>query len=226
MRDHSEPDVRWMYSRLKAHSRNVADISDCGMLFFLLVGDDEGSPKKFEAFIGDGIIDRSTQATITLEAESMERVSGWQLAESDAASGGSYLLYDGPNSFAKVTSHRIKATFEVETAGRYSVKWNMRQPDGVPGDQANDAWICFTDATQLARQETITGFHKFVGRSKDEFALNGQLDLEGDQPWMTVEFPKPGKYHLEIAGRSNGFQLDRVVLYKGIDFEQLKRNLQ
>lgn len=387
MRDHSDPDVQWLFSRVKAHKGGVADISDCGMLFFLLVGDDDGSPKKFETFIGDGILEHdstaevgkaatgpillnaladfqdisidgfapayrdparkslaidaskykdtfaaatarfpgaagtyditlealmeldgestyrlvidgkpvgssqnpttekdyqlhrhqfrsvdlkegsiiqvefnshsngkvpegdafafargrwrqlsivpaapalkdSGQALITIEAEAMERATGWQLAESDAASGGSYLFYNGPNSFARVTAHRIKATFNVEMAGRYSVKWNMRQPDGVPGDQANDAWICFKDATQLARQTTITGFHKFVGRSKNTFALNGQLDLEGDQPWMTVEFPKPGQYQLEIAGRSKGFQLDRVVLYRGIEFEELKRTLQ
>ena len=55
MRDHHDADVRWMYDRLKAHSGGVADISDCGMLFYLLCGDDDGSPLKFKAFIGDGI---------------------------------------------------------------------------------------------------------------------------------------------------------------------------
>ncbi|TWT50633.1 hypothetical protein Pla22_33760 [Rubripirellula amarantea] len=405
MRDHSQPDVRWMYSRLEAHSGNVADISDCGMLFYLLVGDDDGSPKKFEAFIGDGValvgqtdqgntngkvatapvslnalkdfdeitvdgfapayrdparkalaidaskhqgvyaaattrfpgdsgvydvtlealteldgestyrlvVDGNTvgtsqnpatekdyqphqhhfrsvelkkgstiqiefnsqsngkvpegdafafargrwrhlsfeptktfsqstvagspatkesafnspdQALIIIEAEDMERTTGWRLAKGEAASGGKYVVYEGNNSFARTTKHRIKATFKVEKAGSYSVKWSMRQPDDVPGDQANDAWLCFTDAKQLARQTQLTGFHKFVGRSKGSFGLNGQLDLEGDQPWMTVEFPKPGEYQLEIAGRSQGFQLDRVVLYQGIDFEDLSRTLQ
>ncbi|KLU02999.1 hypothetical protein RISK_004969 [Rhodopirellula islandica] len=55
MRDHSQEDIRWMYSRLKAHRGNVADISDCGMLFYLLVGDADGGPEKFREFIGDGI---------------------------------------------------------------------------------------------------------------------------------------------------------------------------
>ncbi|MCM2375251.1 hypothetical protein [Aporhodopirellula aestuarii] len=55
MRDHSEPDIRWMYSRIKSHSGNVADISDCGMLFYLLVGDEDGNPVKFRDFIGDRI---------------------------------------------------------------------------------------------------------------------------------------------------------------------------
>ncbi|MFD2255542.1 hypothetical protein ACFSSA_02540 [Luteolibacter algae] len=55
MRDHPNADVRWMYSRLKAHSGKVADISDCGMLFYLLLGDEDGSPEKFRKFIGEGI---------------------------------------------------------------------------------------------------------------------------------------------------------------------------
>lgn len=55
MRDHGDETVRWMYSRLEAHSGHVADISDCGLLYYLLWGDDNGSPAKFKRFIGKGI---------------------------------------------------------------------------------------------------------------------------------------------------------------------------
>lgn len=55
MRDHKDPNIRWMYTRLQAHSGGHADISDCGMFYYLLVGDDNGSPEKFKTFIGDGI---------------------------------------------------------------------------------------------------------------------------------------------------------------------------
>ncbi|QDV22575.1 hypothetical protein Q31a_08610 [Aureliella helgolandensis] len=55
MRDHPEPDIQWMYSRVIAHRGHVADISDCGMLFYLLVGDEDGSPTKFRDFIGKQI---------------------------------------------------------------------------------------------------------------------------------------------------------------------------
>lgn len=55
MRDHQDPNVKWMYSRMQAHKEDVADISDCGLLYYLLVGDDNGTPEKFKKFIGDGI---------------------------------------------------------------------------------------------------------------------------------------------------------------------------
>ncbi|YCM44419.1 hypothetical protein V2O64_00105 [Verrucomicrobiaceae bacterium 227] len=61
MRDHADPDVRWIYSRLKAHSGNVADISDCGMLFYLLTGDDDGTPQKFKTFLGKGVNTAATE---------------------------------------------------------------------------------------------------------------------------------------------------------------------
>ncbi len=56
MRDHKDPNIKWMYTRLLAHTGGVADISDCGMFYYLLLGDDSGSPKKFKNFIGDGIL--------------------------------------------------------------------------------------------------------------------------------------------------------------------------
>lgn len=56
MRDHRDPNVRWLYSRLQFHpSGRGADISDAGMVWYLLTGDEDGNLSKFEAFIGDGI---------------------------------------------------------------------------------------------------------------------------------------------------------------------------
>ena len=55
MRDHKDPSVRFIYERMLANAKNSADVSDAGMLYYLLVGDENGSPSKFKAFIGDGI---------------------------------------------------------------------------------------------------------------------------------------------------------------------------
>ena len=55
VRDHQDPNIKWMYTRMQAHKEGVADISDCGLLYYLLVGDDNGNPEKFKKFIGTGI---------------------------------------------------------------------------------------------------------------------------------------------------------------------------
>lgn len=55
MRDHPDPNIAWLYERIEVNAHGVADISDCGMLFFLLNGDDNGNPEKFRKFIGKGV---------------------------------------------------------------------------------------------------------------------------------------------------------------------------
>ena len=50
MRDHKNPNIRWMYTRVQIHTLGPADISDCGMLYYLLVDDDYGNPEKFSFF--------------------------------------------------------------------------------------------------------------------------------------------------------------------------------
>lgn len=56
MRDHSDPDIQWLYSRMQFHPQNKgADISDAGMVWYLLKGDENGNLSKFKSFIGNGI---------------------------------------------------------------------------------------------------------------------------------------------------------------------------
>ena len=55
LRDHSDPNMKWLYERMRAHAYGKADISDAGMVFWLLLGDEDGSPSKFKRFIGNGI---------------------------------------------------------------------------------------------------------------------------------------------------------------------------
>ncbi len=55
MRDHRDPNLNWLYGRMRAHSGGVADISDAGMVYWLLLGDEDGNPSKFKEFMGHGI---------------------------------------------------------------------------------------------------------------------------------------------------------------------------
>lgn len=57
MRDHQDPSVQWIYERMLVNAKNSADVSDAGMLYYLLLNDENGSPSKFKTFIGEGIND-------------------------------------------------------------------------------------------------------------------------------------------------------------------------
>ncbi|WP_222861326.1 hypothetical protein [Seonamhaeicola marinus] len=389
MRDHKDESLRWLYSRMQAHDTGKADISDVGMLYWLLTKDENGSPKKFKAFFGNGIpnsvqgiaktktldangkfhldatkdfpiikipgyakpyidphrtamaIDASKHQNVyaaskvrlnapkglyyitlttlneidgessyklfvdgkligevnnksshkdytpqkhsfrnvrlnatsdiqiafnshsngkvpegntfafsrgrwtklnfhcvekdipqkeegeivTIEGEKFDLHGHWKMVQDNIASGQKYITYFGPNNYQKVDSKEtIISQFEISSPGTYTVKWLMRQPLEAEGDKSNDAWINFPDATQIGRKP-LTGFHKFVGRSKERFKCNGQLDLHGDQPWMKVKFNKPGIYTLQLSGRSEFLEIDKVILYKDINFDKIVAKL-
>lgn len=386
MRDHKDESIRWLYSRAQAHETGKADISDVGMLFWLLTGEENGNPEKFKDFIGDGIpnaiqgihvkkdldenkkfvlqsaedfpivkipgfappyidkwrnvlaidavqykgvyaatkieleapkglyditlttlteidgessyrlringevigefqnpttdkdyqknghtfknipldvvsdiqlefsshsngkipeddafafsrgrwstlafhcvekaMEKETEGHfITIEGEHFDLHGNWKFANDEKASGGQYIQYFGPNRYQQVeTKETCISQFEVKVPGTYTVKWLMRQPTEAEGDKSNDAWINFPDAIQIGR-EPIKGFHKFVGRSKVDFGFNGQLDLHGDQPWMTVKFEKAGFYTLQLSGRSEFLEIDKIILFEGMGFEAAK----
>lgn len=55
MKEHDDSSVAWIYERMKKHPKGVADFSDAGMVYYLLTGDENGSPAKFKKLIGQGI---------------------------------------------------------------------------------------------------------------------------------------------------------------------------
>ncbi len=56
MLESKDPNIQWLYDTLDDHPNKVADISDAGMLFYLLTGDENGSPSKFKEFLGEEIV--------------------------------------------------------------------------------------------------------------------------------------------------------------------------
>ncbi|WP_299551158.1 hypothetical protein [Seonamhaeicola sp.] len=55
LKNHKNPDLAWIWKCMKKHKEFRADISDAGMVYYLLTGDEDGNPSKFKAFLGDGI---------------------------------------------------------------------------------------------------------------------------------------------------------------------------
>ncbi|MEM1063181.1 MAG: hypothetical protein AAGJ97_12715, partial [Planctomycetota bacterium] len=212
LRDHRDAGMRWLYERMLVNDKGVADISDAGMVYWLLVGDENGSPSKFKAFIGDGIdsgtlesadgANEKTERTdairpgtlVLVEAEDAELIGDWERIESEEASGGAYLRYAGKNRYRVADDrHTLSLKVPITVPGTYTVKWYMRQPVAAEGDKANDVWIDFPDAVQKAGGGEVRGFHKFYGRSKDDFGLNGVLDRHEGHSWLNVTFDEPGE---------------------------------
>ncbi|MFI3248563.1 MAG: hypothetical protein R3Y39_05480 [Rikenellaceae bacterium] len=56
MRDSKDPNIQWIYERMLPNAKGHADISDAGITYYLLVGDEDGSPSKLRDFFGDSIL--------------------------------------------------------------------------------------------------------------------------------------------------------------------------
>ena len=75
MRDHKDPSVAWIYERMLVNQKNSADISDAGMLYYLLLGDEDGSPAKFQAFIGTGINQATDITWVGIEDFKIQKIN-------------------------------------------------------------------------------------------------------------------------------------------------------
>lgn len=162
---------------------------------------------------------------ISIEGEHFDLHGAWAFKDDKKASGGRYIEYTGPNSYEDVIkTNTCESNFEIKEPGIYTVKWLMRQPKDAKENKSSEVWINFPNATQIGH-EPIKGFHKFVGRGKIDFSMNGQLDLHGDQSWLTVKFEKAGFYTIQLSGRSEYLQIDKIILYKNMSFEEAKMEL-
>ncbi|WNH11914.1 hypothetical protein [Thalassobellus suaedae] len=55
LKNHKNPDIAWIWKCMKKHKEKRADISDAGMVYYLLTGDEDGNPSKFQTFLGNKI---------------------------------------------------------------------------------------------------------------------------------------------------------------------------
>ncbi|WP_109830530.1 Ig-like domain-containing protein [Reichenbachiella versicolor] len=158
---------------------------------------------------------------LVFEAERFNLKGKWEVVEGDNyASGGKYLTYTGPNSYkTQNLANEISYTFKINNPGKYQVKWFMRQPDElhgeeVEGDKSNDVWILIDGGYGYANDDKLAGYAKIVGRSKKVFAFNGSLDIDHKSFAFYGNFPAAGEYTMKLCGRSEYVQIDRFVLYK------------
>ncbi len=155
---------------------------------------------------------------IAFEAESLDLAGGWRRVEDSGASGGSYITWEGlsreanNNQPADTLSHEI----QVSVPGTYRFTWAMRQPSGVESDKANDTWLNVPGADRFGPTSggSYQGFIKVFGNSTGNFAYRATADVNHNKTDIAIVFGEAGTYTVQIAGRSHGHQIDRVVLYQ------------
>ena len=237
LRDHFDPSCKYLWDRLNIDSKSKPDISDAGLVWFLLNNDENGNPSKLKTKFINGVKPGSipkadgycpaidvyeTEGLLVFEAERIELKGDWKLGTDEAyASGGQYIYYDGPNSYqSQNASNIISYSFTINTPGTYTVKWFGRQNEEERGkvegqqgtDLSNDVWLKFPDGIAYWGTEQTTSWFKFYGRSDPGFWMHGIGEINHAHNWVNIKVEQAGTYTMEICGRSHGYQIDKIVM--------------
>lgn len=108
--------------------------------------------------------------------------------------------------------------FVINTPGTYRFQMRSLQGDLGNTDTQDDIWINFPGATVESVvggvNTPIGGWEKFyqndgAGWTWETFSIN-----DGSEIFVT--FPAAGNFSLEVSARSQGFNIDKFVLYQGV----------
>lgn len=159
LQNHPNPDARWVYERMVASGK--ADISDAGMTYFALTGDENGDVAKLASFFNT---DRSSPAEpigprpglVAVEAESGTPGPGFAMTPDASASGGQVLVAveNGSNNRPNDPENVVTYTVTFDEPGYYELYGLVATgPNGAADDSfflplgfgtkdpdANDDW--------------------------------------------------------------------------------------
>ncbi len=180
---------------------------------------------------GNGFIEEN--GLLVIEAEALSEYSGgWEIKSSiSGASNGSYIEYTGSDNMSGPNAaSTLEFPITITTPGTYRFKWRSRNGEEATAfDQENDTWLNIECdfyygvvngiTTPLSDDYAKVWIQSLSNWSWDcygEHGLNGMA--------LYARFNEPGEYTINIAGRSRGHVIDRIVLYQA-DQESLALNV-
>lgn len=169
---------------------------------------------------------------LVMEAESANLGNGWtEHTDNLGQTGTSYLEWTGGDAFNNPGNGTTTYTFEIKTPGTYRFLWRSRIVMGAENTEHNDAWLRFPDADDFYGQQGTSivyphgsgksptpegsgadGWFKIYMNVLDTWSWITQTS-DNDAHFIYARFDSPGVYTLELSGRSNGYAIDRMVLF-------------
>lgn len=181
---------------------------------------------------------------VVIEAESSISFGEWTKETAiPLFTGENYLLYQGADYFNSPGNSKMTYQLQITTAGKYRFQWRSRIAIGDSNTEHNDSWLRFPDAADFyAEKGNVRLYPKGIGKtpnpegSSREGWFKVYQNVRNNWTWRAstsdrdphniyVEFDSAGTYTLEVAGRSNGHALDRIVLYHSAVSEAVATNI-
>ncbi|MBK8980056.1 MAG: hypothetical protein IPM29_29505 [Planctomycetes bacterium] len=141
---------------------------------------------------------------VAFEIESTPAVNGWAL-QSDRAgfSGQGYYRWIGPNYFSSPGNGILTYRVWIDDPGTYQVRIHNRHDHPDPSEE-NDCWLSVNGSSWIKCYSNLVGIS---GRWNWHFRF--------DPGHGIVQYPmNRGVNEIRVSGRSNGFMIDRVHVYR------------
>lgn len=162
MRDHSDANVRWLYTRIQ--KVGIADFSDSGMAWYLVTGKDTSPVEELKTFIGTGIPVPTDNAAPIGSVISLKSVgNGKYICADKGLDGVNLRLYanrtsaGGWEKFTVTDAGNGYVSFIANANGKYirtdgsldAVHWSVAAnlASTNPGDWTKFTWIANNDGT-------------------------------------------------------------------------------
>ncbi|WP_299461679.1 hypothetical protein [uncultured Microscilla sp.] len=170
---------------------------------------------------------------LIIESESMPLGEGWQLETSSTDfTGKGYTQWHGKSEYSTPGKGLITYKIRVNTPGTYRVQWRSRINEGTDHTEANDAWLRMANASDFfAMKDNHKLYPRGSGKTPNPEGAGKEgwfkvyMNQTNQWSWRSytndhnayavyATFLVAGDYTIEVSGRSKGYAIDRIALYK------------
>lgn len=135
---------------------------------------------------------------LIIEGEDLPEHGKWSYqSKKGGYTGTGYLEWEGEGSPSPSRERFIEVTIKVTSPGSYT--FHLRGNEG-------SAWVRFPNASKV-HAETVDGWVSVATPSGEAWSWSGN-----QASVLKVDFEEPEYYTIQIAGGSQGFAIDRLVL--------------
>lgn len=155
---------------------------------------------------------------VVMEAESTSSSKGkWKKKTNvKGFTGECHLEFTGNKPANGPATSPLKYWFTVDKDGDYSLMLRgFKRLDGEPSDRCNDCYVKLKGDFETggkATKEMLTTDAKLFGGSHKEWGWASRLDVNHVKYQAVYKLKAGEEYLLTISGRSQRFNLDRIIL--------------
>ncbi|MCB1755128.1 MAG: hypothetical protein KDJ38_06380 [Gammaproteobacteria bacterium] len=153
---------------------------------------------------------------VIIEVENTQAGEGWSLETAlPEYSGNGYYLWVGPDYTGESKAglgDTIQYPFRISNPGNYEFRLRSYIAEGESNTESNDVWVRFPTGSNVADEQPLDGWTKVYMSQLGKWSWSTKaVDHVGA---VVRQYFPAGDHVIEVSGRSKGFAIDKLALYK------------